>query len=93
MTRVIDDAGDGDYTLFVTGDGDVEARKRIPYDGIRRYTTASHDLPAGRRTQSKYGLSVRDVVQRHVNASSTEMSFGDLIDQVQIELGETEADA
>ena len=71
MPRVVDDAGDGDYTLIVTDEGDLDARKRIPYDGIRHYSTASRALPSGRRTASEFGLSVDDVLDQYAERSGT----------------------
>lgn len=71
MPHVIEDAGDGDYTLLVTDEGDVEARKRIPHDGVRYYTTATRDLPTGRRTRSQYGLTVADVIDYYTRYADT----------------------
>jgi hypothetical protein len=34
MIVIIDNAGEDDYTLLVTDSGNVEARKRIPYDVV-----------------------------------------------------------
>lgn len=78
MPRVIEDAGDGDYTLLVTDEGDVEARKRIPHDGVRYYTTATRDLPTGRRTRSQYGLTVADVIDYYTRYSDTTTDVSDL---------------
>ncbi|WP_136690054.1 hypothetical protein [Halorhabdus amylolytica] len=71
MARVIDDAGDGDYTLLVTDEGDLEARKRIPHDGVRYYSTASRALPSGRRTASEFGLSIDEVLDQYAGRSAT----------------------
>jgi hypothetical protein len=71
MTLLIEDAGDDDYTLLVTDAGAVEARKPVPHDGVRRYTTASRDLPTGKRTRSQFGLAVDDVITRYIDRSST----------------------
>jgi hypothetical protein len=78
VSRVIDDAGDGDYTLLVTDDGDLEARKRIPYDGVRYYTTASQLLPTGRRTKSRYGLDVEEVIEEYRRRSDTDRTKAEL---------------
>jgi hypothetical protein len=69
VTVIIDDAGEDDYTLLVTESGDVEARKRIPYDGVRYYTTRTRGLSTGSRTQSQYGLSVDAVIDRYLSQS------------------------
>ncbi|MDS0220876.1 hypothetical protein NDI54_05845 [Haloarcula sp. S1AR25-5A] len=82
MTLVIEDAGDDDYTLLVTDDGAVEARKRVPYDGVRVYTTATRDLPTGRRTQSQYGLSVDEVIGRYLARADTATPRPDLAESV-----------
>lgn len=82
MTLIIDDAGDDDYTLLVTDDGAVEARKRMPYDGVRYYTTATRDLPTGRRTQSQYGLSVDEVIDRFLSRATTDTARPELAEDV-----------
>jgi hypothetical protein len=82
MTRVIEDAGDDDYTLLVTDDGAVEARKWVPYDGVRYYTTATRDLPTGRRTQSQYGLSVDEVIDQYLSRATTETPRVELAEDV-----------
>jgi len=74
MTVIIDDAGEDDYTLLVTDSANVEARKRIPYDGVRYYTTQSRGLPTGGRTQSRYGLSVDDVIDTYLRRSGTDLN-------------------
>jgi len=82
MTLVIEDAGDEDYTLLVTEAGALEARKRIPYDGVLRFTTATRALPTGRRTQSQFGLSVDHVIDRYLARADTETSRPDLAEDV-----------
>lgn len=71
MSRVIEDAGDGDYTLLVTDEGDLEARKRIPYDGVRYYSTTSRGLATGQRTASEFGLTVDEVLDQYVGRADT----------------------
>jgi len=71
VTVIIDDAGDDDYTLLVTDSGDVEARKRIPYDGVRYYSTRIRGFSTGSRTQSQYGLTVDAVIDRYLSQSET----------------------
>lgn len=85
---LIDDAGDGDFTLVVT-DGEVEARKRIPYDGVLYYST--EERPRKPQARSEFGLDARDVVRRYVKQSGTSAEFDDLIDDVQAALGRVEA--
>lgn len=82
MTLVIEDAGDGEFTLLVTDDGAVEARKRIPYDGVLRFTTETRALPTGRRTQSQYGLDVDDVIERYQARADTETARVELAEDV-----------
>lgn len=93
MRLVIEDAGDEDYTLLVTEDGAVEARKRIPYDGVRRYTTASRSLPTGKRTQSQFGLDVDDVIERYIHRSSTQTPREELTEDVARALRKVHRDA
>lgn len=82
MTVIIDDAGEDDYMLLVTDSGNVEARKRIPYDGVRYYTTQSRGLPTGGRTQSQYGLTVDDVIDRYLSQSGTSQDRPTLAEDV-----------
>jgi hypothetical protein len=82
MTVIIDDAGDDDYTLLVTDSGNVEARKRIPYDGVRYYTTEVRGLPTGSRTQSQYGLTVDDVIDKFLHRSDTDATRATLAEDV-----------
>lgn len=84
--RVIEDAGDDDYTLLVTDAGEIEARKRIPYDGVRYYTTATRALPSGRRTRSEYGLTVTDVLVRYRRNADTTSSMAELKTAIEDEL-------
>jgi len=85
-TRVIEDAGDDDYTLLVTEEGEIEARKRIPYDGVRYYTTATRALRSGRRTRSEYGLTVTDVLVRYRRNADTTSSMAELKAAIEDEL-------
>jgi len=71
VTLIIDDAGEDDYTLLVTDSGDIEARKRIPYDGVRYYSTRTRGFSTGSRTQSQYGLTVDAVIDRYLSQSGT----------------------
>lgn len=82
MTVIIDDAGDDDYTLLVTDTCNVEARKRIPYDGVRYYTTEVRGLPTGGRTQSQYGLSVDDVIDKYLARSGSDTTRATLAEDV-----------
>jgi len=76
----------GDWSLFVE-DGDVVAIKTIPYDGALRYST--EDRPNRADKRSEYQLDERTVVRRYVEESTTDTSFGDLIDDVQKALAAT----
>jgi len=78
VSRVIDDAGDGDYTLLITEDNNLEARKRIPHDGVRYYTTALRLLPTGQRTDSRYGLPVEEVIEEYRRRSNTDRTKAEL---------------
>lgn len=82
MTLLIEDAGDDDYTLLVTDDGELEARKRIPFDGVRRYTTATRPLPTGRRTESQFALDVDNVLDQYVQRSETQTPRATLAEDV-----------
>jgi hypothetical protein len=82
MTLVVEDAGEDDYTLLVTEDGELEARKRIPFDGVRRYTTAGRPLPTGRRTQSQFALDVDNVLDQYVARSGTQTPRATLAEDV-----------
>ncbi|MDQ2072827.1 hypothetical protein RBH20_09800 [Haloarcula sp. H-GB4] len=78
MTLVVEDAGDEDFTLLVTDDGAVEARKQIPYDGVLRFTTATRALPTGRRTKSQFGLTADTVIDSYLARADTETPRVDL---------------
>jgi hypothetical protein len=92
MSVIIDDAGENDYSLLVTESGNVEARKRIPYNGVRYYTTASRGLPTGRRTKSQYALSVDDVIDKFLARSGTDLDRPTLAEQVAQALREVHED-
>jgi len=93
MTLVIEDASDEDYTLLVTDGGHVEARKRIPYDGVRVYTTEARALPTSRRTQSQYGLTIDDVIDRYLARADTETPRPALAESVAQALREVRQEA
>jgi hypothetical protein len=82
MTLVIEDAGDEDFTLLVTDDGALEARKQIPYDGVLRFTTEPRALPPGGRTRSQFGLGVDDVIDRYLARADTETPRVELAEDV-----------
>lgn len=83
-TSVIVDGGDaGSWSLLVDR-GDVLAVKIIPHNGQLYYST--EDKPNRLGKDSEFGLKAREVVRRFVDVSDCERPFGDLIDDVQVEL-------
>lgn len=82
---VIDNCGRWDWSLRVTDDGDVVARRPVKFDGATVYST--EQLPNSLRKASLYQLDAREVVERYVHESETERSVGDLLDRVQVALG------
>jgi hypothetical protein len=65
MTVTIHETGPAptDWSLVVTDDGDVAARKSVPYDGVLSYST--EDRPNSPRKRSRFQLSVRTVVAQY----------------------------
>jgi len=66
-TAVVHTAGDAptDWALVVRDGGEVlEARRRVRYDGVLRYST--EDRPNSPRKNSDFGLSVEAVVDRYL---------------------------
>jgi len=82
---VIDSCGRWDWTLRVTDDGDVVARRPVKFDGATIYSTEQR--PNSIRKSSLYQLDVREVVDRYVYESDTEMTAGELLDRVQVAFG------
>lgn len=68
--RVIEDCGEWDWALVVTADADVVARKAIPHDGVLTYST--RDRPGSPRKRSRFGLSVRQVIEHYAAQADTE---------------------
>lgn len=82
---VIDSCGRWDWSLRVTDDGDVVARRPVKFDGATVFSTerrANHP-----RKSSLYQLDVREVVKRYVHESDTDRPTGALLDDVQVALG------
>lgn len=69
-TIVIEDLGKWSWSLTVDADG-VHARQPIAYDGVLVYST--EDRSVSDRANSEYGLSSKQVVNRYVSNSDTEM--------------------
>lgn len=86
------EAGDeiGDWSLLVDR-GDVVAVRTVPYEGQVIYST--EDRPNRADRTSEHQLDAREVVRRFVDEGDTDRAFGDLIDDVQVALGEVEANA
>lgn len=82
---VIDSCGRWDWSLRVTDDGDVVARRPVKFDGATMFSTEQRANSL--RKSSLYQLDAREVVERYVRESDTDRSVGDLIDRVQVALG------
>jgi len=82
---VIDSCGRWDWSLRVTDDGDVVARRPVKFDGATVYSTEHR--PNSIRKSSLYQLDTREVVERYIHESDTEMTVGELLDRVQVVLG------
>jgi len=59
----IEEDGDSGWSLVVTEDAEVEARKTTPYDGVRYFSTV--DRPNRTDKTSQFQLGVGDVVRRY----------------------------
>jgi hypothetical protein len=82
---VIDNCGRWDWSLRVTDDGDVVARRPVKFDGATVFSTEQR--PNSLRKASLYQLDAREVVKRYAHESETDRSVGDLLDRVQVALG------
>jgi len=82
---VIDSCGRWDWSLRVTDDGDVVARRPVKFDGATVYSTQNR--PNNIRKSSLHQLDTREVVRRYVHESDTDRDEGELIDRVQVVLG------
>jgi len=87
MTRgetIIESHGRWDWALVVVegGEGDtvIEARKPIPHDGVRVFSTA--DRPDKPRGRSRHRLAVRQVVHQYVRRSPTERTVDELLREI-----------
>lgn len=89
MTERVIESGEEptDWTLLVTADGDLVARRKIPYDGVLRFSTATRALPTGRRTRSEFGLDLGTVIDRYLSHADTTTPRPELVDDVQAALG------
>jgi hypothetical protein len=69
-TTVLDRAGpeNTDWRLVRTADDELEARKTIPYDGVRTYSTASRGYVSYRKS-SRYNLDACDVLELYADAT------------------------
>jgi hypothetical protein len=74
--RVIEDLGRWDWSLVVTGDGDVVARQPIKHDGVLVLSTASR--PTSPRKTSQFGLNPERVVQQYAERSNTNRTLQEL---------------
>jgi len=70
---------DGKWTLEVIN-GNLEARKEMPYDGALRYTTESHETDHG--SDVRYNLSEWDVVKEYVRNVRPKQNVRELLDTV-----------
>jgi len=82
---VIDTCGRWDWSLRVTADGDVVARRPVKFDGATVYST-EHRRNSIRKS-SLYQLDTREVVERYVHEADTERTVGGLLDDIQVALG------
>jgi len=68
MTDVVDEIGEEPTAWrLVVEEGELVARRSVPYDGVLRFTT--EEYPHGRpshRKRSEFGLDVETVVARYV---------------------------
>jgi hypothetical protein len=83
---VIENGGRWSWSLEVTPDGNVVARKPIAYDGVLIYST--EDRRNSFRKNSEYRLDEREVIRRFISESDCRSTFGTLVDDVQIALAE-----
>lgn len=69
-TTVLDRAGpeNTDWRLVRTDDDELEARKTIPYDGVRVYSTASRGYVSYRKS-SRYNLDATRVLELYADAT------------------------
>lgn len=89
MSNEIDAVGPErtDWRLVVTDDGDVEARRTVPYDGVRRLSTEDRRY-VSYRSNSLFNLTPRQVVKHYCGTADTDRDFNDLVDDVQVALAE-----
>jgi hypothetical protein len=79
-TTVVHSAGDAptDWALVVRADGEVlEARRRVPYDGVLRFSTAAR--PNSRRKNSQFRLTVAEVVDTYRERADVDLPRGLLL--------------
>jgi len=86
-TAVIHTAGDAptDWALVVTDDGEVEARRRVRYDGVLRYSTEDRNSPG---KNSDFGLSIVRVIDRYVRESGASAPRVSLLTRAREELAD-----
>jgi hypothetical protein len=68
-------ASEGDHTtdwqLVVTADGVVEARRTVPYDGVRYYST--EERPTSPTANSQFGLTAATVINQFLSVADVDM--------------------
>ena len=77
---VIEDLGEWDWSLVVTPDADVAARKPIKHDGVLTFST--EDRPTSSRARSQTRLTVEAVIERYVSHAATKTPKIQLLEDV-----------
>ena len=74
----------GDVSLHVLGDGHIEMREPIPYDGTLRFTTADEPTLRSSRKRSEDGLSANEVCRRYADRAGvdTDVAVGAVLDSL-----------
>jgi len=91
--RVVDAEGDEkiDWRLVVTDGGAVEARKMIPFDGVRRFSTVDRRNRLDKT--SEFGLDVATVIDRYHARAGTATPRPQLASDVEQALAALQAES